>query len=96
MPEAPLDHVREPLDVPMRVHGPDRTGDQPVVVEHTHRPELHVLGVVIGVERVVPPGAEPSAVHVGDLVVAPDLDHGWVSAAAPAIRLRVTAQAYSG
>jgi hypothetical protein len=71
--EQPLDHVGQPLDVAVRVHRPHGARDQPIVVEHPHRAERRVLGVDVRVERVVPAGTEPPAVHVGDLVVPADL-----------------------
>src|SRR5215207_3202736 len=76
VPEAALDHVGEPLHVLVGVHRPDRPRHQPVVVEHPHGPEAVVAGVAVGAEGEVPAGAEPAALLLVDLVVAPDGQHG--------------------
>ena len=75
MAERALDDVRETFDVVVRVHRPDGARHEPVVVEDPHRSERRVLRVDVGVERVMPAGPEPSAVHVGDLVIPSDLQH---------------------
>ncbi len=75
--EEPLDDVGEALDVAMRMHRPDGARHEAVVIEDSQRPEPDVVGIDVGVERVVPAGSEPLAVDVADLIVAPDRDrHG--------------------
>src|SRR5918999_41035 len=83
VPEAALDHVGEPLDVLVGVHGPDRPRHQAVVVEHPHGPEGVVGGVAVVGEGEVPAGREPAALLPVDLLVAPDGQHGrsWTGAA---------------
>ena len=75
VPERSLDHVGEALDVPMWVEGPDRAGDQAVVVEDAHGAEGVVLRIAVAVEAEMPPSAEPATIGVMNLVVAPDEDH---------------------
>src|SRR5829696_1456033 len=83
VPEQPLDHIGQALDVPVGVHGPDRPRDQPVVVEHPHGPEAVVGRVAVVIKGEVPAGAEPAALLTVDLLVAPDGQHGrsWSASA---------------
>ena len=78
MAERALDDVGQALDVPVRMQRPDGAGLQAVVVEDAHRAERVVLWVLVSVEAEVPAGAEPAAVDVVDVGVAPDLDHAAV------------------
>ena len=81
--EQTLDHIGDALHVPVRMHRPGHAGDEPVVVEHAKRPELHPFGVEIVIERKVPPSVEPPALFLVDLLVAPNLDHPSVTSCAP-------------
>ena len=67
--------VREPFDVPMRVHRPIRPRHQPVVVEHAQGSEPGPIGIAVPVEGEMPPGMEPAPVGLEDLPVPPDGDH---------------------
>src|SRR6266536_1255686 len=74
--ERALDHVGQPLDIAMRVEGPDRAWDQAVVVEDAQRTEAVVLGVAVLVEGEVPASVKPAALDVIDLTITADLHHG--------------------
>ena len=73
--ERPLDHVGEPLDVRVRMHRPVGARDQPIVVEDPQRPDAHLLGIAVAVEREVPTRREPPALFGVDLGVPTDLEH---------------------
>ncbi len=73
--EEPFDHIRDALNVLMRMKRPHGSGYEPVVVEDPHRPESVVVLIPVVVEREVPAGTKPLPSLVVDLVVATDLDH---------------------
>jgi hypothetical protein len=75
MRERPLDDVRDALDVGVRMHRPVGSRREPVVVEHAERPDAHLRGIPVPIEREVPASLEPTAVLGMDLRVASDLEH---------------------
>jgi len=78
VPERPLGHVGDPFDVAMRVHRPDGSGHQTVVVEDAQVAKLGIGGVVVGIEAEVPVGAEPAPIDVIERLARPQLDHGCI------------------
>jgi hypothetical protein len=78
--EMAAHHVRQRLDVLVRVQRPLGAGDDPVIVEDAQRADAQLLGIAIPVEREMPPGVEPAALLVPDRVGLADDD-------APALRL---------
>src|SRR5215211_548859 len=52
----------------MGVHGPFGAGDDPVVVEDAERPDAHLLGIAISIEREMPARVEPATRLVPDRV----------------------------
>jgi hypothetical protein len=73
--EGALNHVREPLDVGVRMHRPLRAGHQPIVVEDPERPDPHLVRIAIPIEGEVPASSEPPALFGVDLDVSSDLQH---------------------
>lgn len=74
--EPALDDVRDALHIRCECSGHTASGDQPVVVEHPRRAEPVVFGIAVTVERAVPTRVEPLPLHLVDLAVTPDREHG--------------------
>src|SRR5512132_3439672 len=55
-------HKGDPLDVAVWMHRPLGAGDECVVVEDAQRPDAHVVGIAVAIEREMPPRLEPAAV----------------------------------
>src|SRR5260370_2145726 len=75
MPEAALPDISYALDVSVRVHRPDRTRRQLVVVEHPEWPDTHLPRVAVAIEGEVPARHKPAALFPVDLAVAAQLEH---------------------
>ena len=75
--EGPLPDVGDALDVGVRVHRPDRTRSEAIVIEHPQRSNPHLPRVAIAIEREMPAGDKPAALFLVDLAVAAHLQHGW-------------------
>src|SRR6202165_3693292 len=73
--EGAFPDIGNPFDVGMRVHRPDSTGSQLIMVEHAQRSHTHLLRIAIAIEGEVPAGYKPTAVFAVDLAVASDLQH---------------------
>src|ERR1700730_7832458 len=75
MTEGAFPHIGDAFDVGVRVHRPDRTGSEAIVVEHPQRPDAHLSRIAIAIEGEVPAGDKPAALLLVDLAVAADLQH---------------------
>ncbi len=75
VPERAFHYIGQTLHVAMGVEGPNRTGDQSIVVEDPHRAEAIIVRVAVSVEREVPPSSEPAAFGVVDVTVSTDQHH---------------------
>ena len=72
--EIALDHVRQGLDVPMRMERPLGAGHDPIIVEDTQGTDALLFGIAVAVEAEMPSGVEPAALLAPDRVRFPD-DH---------------------
>src|SRR5205823_7709652 len=68
--ERALPDIGDALDVGVRVHRPDRTRCQTIVIEHPQRPNPPLAWIAITIEREMPAGDKPAAVFFMDLAVA--------------------------
>src|SRR5438270_9355215 len=75
MSECSLPDVGDAFDVGVRVHGPDGSGCQAIVIEHPQRAKPHLLGVPVAIEGKVPAGVEPATLLLVDLSIAATLQH---------------------
>src|SRR5260221_9921827 len=76
--ELARDDVGDALDVAMRMHRPDRTRHERVVVEDPHRADTHMAWVVVLIEGEVPARFEPSPVDPVDRAIGADVEWcGW-------------------
>ena len=73
VPEDALPDIGDPLDVGVRVHGPDGSRRETVVIEHPERAHAHLLGISVTVEGEMPAGLEPATILAVNLPVAPHL-----------------------
>src|SRR5438132_9452337 len=74
--EGPLPDVGDALDVGVRVHRPDRTRSDAIVIEHPQRPNSHLARIAIAIERKMPASDKPTALFLVDVTVAAHLQHG--------------------
>src|SRR6202047_4337482 len=75
MAEGAFPHIGDAFDVGVRVHRPDRTGSEAIVVEDAQRPDAHLSRIAITIEGEMPAGNKPAALFLVDLAVAADLQH---------------------
>ena len=73
MLKCPVPDIRDPLDVGVRVHGPDGSRAKAVMVEDSERAHAHLFGIAVTIEGEMPASLEPATVLAMNLSIAPHL-----------------------